>query len=310
MIQLTMAVTTSASSPMYPCAARASHGPDCGRVAAVERQQLLPGRLLEVAQQAGRVGVRRRLGTRRSCGGRPAWAPGSSSSRTSPTDSGRSRPWRVTVEVSTRPSGPPSVSRAGAVGRRHRAHAGADQPHGHGGLLPQRGDDRAHVLGVGGAGAEAVEAAGVIGRRVHDGDEQPLAGEPPAVAHEEVAGEAELARSPGASSPLPPAKSTTLAAGRAARAHEDERLGDAGPRGDRPHIVGRAAGPPPARTSTPTATTSQRAGGAAPAAVTRGSGASGRRAPGTPRARRRCGAPLQPSSGASRRAIDSAQSWP
>jgi hypothetical protein len=27
--------------------------------------------------------------------------------RTSPIDSGRSRPWRVTVEVSTTPSGPP-----------------------------------------------------------------------------------------------------------------------------------------------------------------------------------------------------------
>ena len=228
----------------------------------VERQQLAARAPAEVAEQGRRVGVGRRPARvvavvhdqRRHADVLQAHV----AHRLRPLAALRASP----MEVSTSPSGPPVLSRAGALAADTvpmlvpTSHTGTAR------LAAERGDHRAHVLRVGGARAETVEA-GWVGRtacRSTTATSSPCAGEARAVADEEVAGEPEPARAER-EQPVAAGEEHDGRRGRVGRAHEEERLGHAGPGGDRARVRRRRRRRRPRRAS---ATADARASAAAP----------------------------------------------
>jgi len=81
----------------------------------------------------------------------------------------------------------------------------------------------------------------VIGRRVEHGHQQSVLGEAVARADEKVAAEPGAARSQ-AQRPVAPGEEDHAGDRGGGRAHEQERLGDAGPGGNRLQLVGGAGG--------------------------------------------------------------------
>ena len=164
--------------------------PRLRRRAALERHQLATRRPSQVAQERRPCRRRAWRGTRPAGGGRRGSARGCPSGARRRSTRGARRPWRVTVEVSTRPSGPPVPSRAAALAAETVPMLVPTSHTGTAASVAQRRDHRPHVLGVGGGGAEAVEPVRPVRGGVDDRDQQAVLGEAGAVADEEVATEA------------------------------------------------------------------------------------------------------------------------